>query len=108
LSLWFKDPENPENMFRAPLIRELFKVAKHEERFKNGEIGMLILKGWRIVAKSFADADTKISAMYLGSLEEESGEDEDVAGTEASTLPASGEQEAMKSSQYKAVLKWES
>ncbi|KAL5312908.1 hypothetical protein ACEPPN_019334 [Leptodophora sp. 'Broadleaf-Isolate-01'] len=79
-------------MFRAPLIRELFKVAKHEERFKNGEI----------------DADTKISVMYLGSLEEESGEDEDVAGTEASTLPASGEQEAMKSAQYKAVLKWES
>ncbi|KAH9206561.1 hypothetical protein DL95DRAFT_469495 [Leptodontidium sp. 2 PMI_412] len=81
LSPWFKDPENPENMFRAPLIRELFKVAKHEEWFKNGEI----------------DADIKISVMYLGSLEEESGEDEDVAGTEASTLPASGEQEAMKS-----------
>ena len=39
LSTWFKDPENPENMFRAPLIRELFKVARYEERYKNGEIG---------------------------------------------------------------------
>ncbi|KAK0101071.1 hypothetical protein ONS95_012943 [Cadophora gregata] len=58
---WFIDPENPENMFRAPLMRELFTVAKYEERYKNGEI----------------DADTEISVMYLGSLEEESGEDED-------------------------------
>lgn len=34
------------------------------------------------------DADTKISVMYLGSLEEESGEDEDNAVTTAADMPA--------------------
>ncbi|KAG4432279.1 hypothetical protein IFR05_012227 [Cadophora sp. M221] len=95
LSSWFKDPENPENMFRAPLIRELFKVAKYEEKFKNGEI----------------DADTKISVMYLGSLEEESGEDEEVGPSEGRKLrfPAMGESdEKQESMRYKATLRWES
>ncbi|PVH79813.1 hypothetical protein DL98DRAFT_515886 [Cadophora sp. DSE1049] len=94
LSPWFKDPENPENMFRAPLIRELFKVAKYEERYKNGEI----------------DADTKISVMYLGSLEEESGEDEDVAATDVPPVPASGdvENQTPGSARYEATLMWES
>lgn len=48
LSSWFKDPENPENIFRRPLIRELFKVAKYEERYKNGEIGKFIYKLWAL------------------------------------------------------------
>ena len=34
------------------------------------------------------DADTKISVMYLGSLEEESGEDEDVAVTPVADMLA--------------------
>ncbi|KAH7377993.1 hypothetical protein BKA64DRAFT_714496 [Cadophora sp. MPI-SDFR-AT-0126] len=94
LTSWFQDPENPENIFRAPLIKELFKVAKYEERYKNGEI----------------DADTKISVMYLGSLEEESGEDEDVAATDVPPVPASGEveNETPGSARYEATLRWDS
>ncbi|KAH7310070.1 hypothetical protein BKA65DRAFT_543427 [Rhexocercosporidium sp. MPI-PUGE-AT-0058] len=65
LSSWFQDPENPENMSRAPLISEIFSVARCEERYKNGDI----------------DAGMEISVMDLGSLEEESGEDEEAGPT---------------------------
>lgn len=36
---WFNDPEHPENNAKKPFLREIFKVAKVEERYKNGEIG---------------------------------------------------------------------
>lgn len=57
-----------------------------------------------------ADADTKISVMYLGSLEEESGEDEDITTTPATDLPASHELDigTPGSARYEATLRWES
>jgi hypothetical protein len=36
---WFNDPEHPENASKKPFLKEIFKVAKVEERYKNGEIG---------------------------------------------------------------------
>ncbi len=39
LSTWFADKENPANATKQPLLKELFKLAKQEERFKNTEIG---------------------------------------------------------------------
>ncbi|KAK7751481.1 hypothetical protein SLS62_006566 [Diatrype stigma] len=39
LSSWFADKENPANATKQPLLKELFKLARAEERFKNEEIG---------------------------------------------------------------------
>ena len=39
LSTWFADKENPANAAKQPLLKELFKLARAEERYKNGEIG---------------------------------------------------------------------
>jgi hypothetical protein len=39
MSTWFNDPEHPENLSKKPYLKEIFKVAKAEERYKNGEIG---------------------------------------------------------------------
>ena len=41
LSAFFTDKENPANGKKRPYLNEIFKVAKQEERFKNGEIGKL-------------------------------------------------------------------
>ncbi|CAM1502993.1 Fc.00g077690.m01.CDS01 [Cosmosporella sp. VM-42] len=38
LSAFFTDKENPANAKKRPYLNEIFKVAKQEERFKNGEI----------------------------------------------------------------------
>lgn len=39
LSSFFSDPENPGNSKKRPYLTEIFKIAKYEERYKNGEIG---------------------------------------------------------------------
>lgn len=39
LSGFFSDPESPGNRKKRPYLNEIFKVARYEERFKNGEIG---------------------------------------------------------------------
>ena len=39
ISGWFNDPEHPGNSRKKPYLKEIFKVAKAEERYKNGEIG---------------------------------------------------------------------
>jgi hypothetical protein len=36
---WFSDKEHPENAAKKILLKEIFKVAKAEERYKNGELG---------------------------------------------------------------------
>lgn len=40
LSAFFADKENPTNARKKPYLNEIFKVAKQEERFRNGEIGI--------------------------------------------------------------------
>ena len=40
MSNWFNDKEHPENAAKRPFLKEIFKVAKFEERYKNGEIGV--------------------------------------------------------------------
>jgi hypothetical protein len=39
MSTWFNDPDHPENAAKKAFLKEIFKVAKTEERYKNGEIG---------------------------------------------------------------------
>lgn len=42
LSTWFADKENPANATKQPLLKELFKLARAEERYKDNEIGKFI------------------------------------------------------------------
>jgi len=39
MSNWFNDKDHPENAAKRPFLKEIFKVAKAEERYLNGEIG---------------------------------------------------------------------
>lgn len=39
LSGFFADLDNPNNMKKKPYLKEIFRVAKYQERYKNGEIG---------------------------------------------------------------------
>lgn len=36
---WFNDREHPANAAKKPFLKEIFKVAKQQERYKKGEIG---------------------------------------------------------------------
>ncbi|KAI5868132.1 hypothetical protein GGS23DRAFT_544176 [Durotheca rogersii] len=38
LSAFFADKDNPSNLLKKPYLKEIFKVAKAEERFKDGQI----------------------------------------------------------------------
>lgn len=38
LSSFFTDKENPSNLAKRPFLKEIFKVARFEERFKDGQI----------------------------------------------------------------------
>ncbi|CAN8097430.1 unnamed protein product [Discula destructiva] len=38
LSGFFADMENPNNMKKKPYLKEIFRVAKYQERYRNGEI----------------------------------------------------------------------
>ena len=39
MSNWFNDKDHPDNATKRPFLKEIFKVARAEERYKNGEIG---------------------------------------------------------------------
>lgn len=39
LSIWFQDANKPKNAKKRPILKELFKVARMEEKFKRNEIG---------------------------------------------------------------------
>ncbi|KAI2637306.1 hypothetical protein GGS21DRAFT_510977 [Xylaria nigripes] len=38
LSSWFSDKDNPGNLAKKPILKEIFKVARQEARYKDGEI----------------------------------------------------------------------
>ncbi|KAG4028258.1 hypothetical protein MFRU_023g00930 [Monilinia fructicola] len=38
MSNWFTEKDHPENSAKKPFLKEIFKVARTEERYKNGEI----------------------------------------------------------------------
>lgn len=43
LSSFFGDVENPNNAKKKPYLKEIFRVARYEERVRNGEIGLSTL-----------------------------------------------------------------
>ena len=36
---WFNDPDHEDNASKKVFLKEIFKVARQQERYKNGEIG---------------------------------------------------------------------
>jgi hypothetical protein len=42
LSSWFLDPQKPRNAKKKPILKEIFRVAKMEERYRKNEIGGLL------------------------------------------------------------------
>ena len=43
MSNFFNDKDHPENAQKRVYLKEIFKVAKQQEKFKNGEIGEPVL-----------------------------------------------------------------
>lgn len=41
LSSFFTDKDAPNNIKKKPYLKEIFLLAKYEERFRNGEIGKI-------------------------------------------------------------------
>lgn len=41
MNIWFNDKEHPENAQKRPFLKEIFKIARAEERYLNGEIGKI-------------------------------------------------------------------
>jgi hypothetical protein len=39
LSTWFSDKATPSNMNKKAILKEIFKVARQEERFRDNQIG---------------------------------------------------------------------
>lgn len=39
MSNWFSDKASPGNESKRAFLKDIFKVARHQERYKNGEIG---------------------------------------------------------------------
>lgn len=39
LSPWFSDRDNVNNAKKLPIVKEIFKVAKAEEKYRRNEIG---------------------------------------------------------------------
>lgn len=46
MSNWFADKENLDNAAKRPLLKEIFKVAKQQERYMKGEIGYILPPPW--------------------------------------------------------------
>lgn len=70
LSAFFSDKENSNNSKKKPYLKEIFKVAKFEERYKNGEIGKGTMAASRHVTMRggdvlthLADGDTMVFVM---------------------------------------------
>ena len=64
MSIWFNDKDHPENGAKKPFLREIFKIAKAEERYKNGEIGESQLMTGLISTYRSPDATTYFPVMY--------------------------------------------
>jgi hypothetical protein len=53
MSNWFNDKDHPENSSKRVLLTELFRVAKYEEKYRNGEIGMYSAVFLQLMADKF-------------------------------------------------------
>lgn len=57
---WFNDEDHPENLAKKPFLKEIFKVAKAQERYKNGEIGECTRYHGAVMSLTYAILQTRI------------------------------------------------
>lgn len=55
MSNWFTEKDHPENSAKKPFLKEIFKVARMEEQYKNGE------RGWYLFLLSYIFSKTVLS-----------------------------------------------
>ncbi|KAI8628634.1 hypothetical protein F5Y19DRAFT_476181 [Xylariaceae sp. FL1651] len=67
LSPWFSDNESPSNLKKKPMLKEVFKVARQEEQFKDGGIDAL--------TEVFVSADEKTTQGSTSDTEEFDSQD---------------------------------
>jgi hypothetical protein len=65
LSTFFSDKDNSNNAKKKPFLKEIFRVAKQEERYKNGEIGncILVICNLVVAANLRVDGETVVHVM---------------------------------------------
>lgn len=44
MSSFLNDPDKPNNAKARQYLKEIFRVARYEERYRNGEVGQFILR----------------------------------------------------------------
>jgi hypothetical protein len=82
MSQWFNDKEHADNSSKRILLKEIFKVAKAEERYKKGEIGkvsQLWTTGFKDL-RALVDGTTYIPVMCSDGYGSGSDDDEPVDG----------------------------
>lgn len=61
MSIWFNDKEHRDNKDKRPFLKEIFKVARAEERYKNGELDgtatVPVMHGDRVPGSGSDDED---------------------------------------------------
>ncbi|KAI1501260.1 hypothetical protein F5X99DRAFT_207262 [Biscogniauxia marginata] len=62
LSSFFTDKDNPSNMMKKPYLKEIFRVARVEERYKDGQIDP--------TTTVFVMSDDRLSQGYMSDTEE--------------------------------------
>jgi len=59
MSTWFADKEHPENEQKRPFLKEIFKVAKQQERYKDGALNADTIIHVRSAERTGADEDSE-------------------------------------------------
>ncbi|KAG4434235.1 hypothetical protein IFR05_010277 [Cadophora sp. M221] len=59
MSNWFSDKTNPRNESKRAYLKDIFKVARHQERFKNGEIDVTTVIPVRVADMVGIDDDSE-------------------------------------------------
>lgn len=94
LSTFFSDKENSNNAKKKPFLKEIFRVAKQEERYKNGEIGMAhhaftFLRIMFLMLTLLTDAEQTIHVMADDNADNYQSDNEDGTAREEETGPTS-------------------
>ncbi|KAI5928756.1 hypothetical protein F4810DRAFT_22710 [Camillea tinctor] len=94
LSSFFTDKDNPNNMMKKPYLKEIFKVARVEERYKDGQID-----GTTAV---FVMSDDRLSQGYLSDTEELGPVRDD--NTDQNPTPVSSSASPQRANQQQSLL----
>ncbi|TAQ83041.1 hypothetical protein B7494_g8635 [Chlorociboria aeruginascens] len=60
MARWFEDKDNPANAEKKPFLREIFRVAKYEQRCLHGEIGTFYSVSLRANHSPYTDGASRV------------------------------------------------